>query len=194
MDSRAPTYIFNFFAVFGLFLLSVLLITASLSPQIRRSQTWYSMIMSRMVYAASYTLLLGHQFGPKPPNGICALQMVLVYASPTLTATTGLAFIVDVHLRLTSALFKKPNPKYTRYLLIIPWAIFEAVCAEALIAVHDFADIERGPDHMYCSIGSVDNFQGRLTAILCVIALGMAPLILWTMAILYRNWRLFRHM
>jgi len=132
-----------------------------------------------------------------PPGrlrGICALQMALIYASPPLTAISGLAFIIDVHLRLTNALFtSKVDHKYTRSLIIIPWALFAAIASEALIAVRDFAEVQRDPNHMYCH--SLTQVQTRISGIICVVGLGAALLlIIWTSVILYRNWVLFRHL
>ncbi|KAJ7494804.1 hypothetical protein B0H11DRAFT_2003439 [Mycena galericulata] len=194
MDSRTPTYVFNFLAGTGFFLLLVTVVAAAVSPTIHRSHTWFSMIISWMVYAASYMLILGHQLDIEPPRGICAFQMTLIYASPPLTTMTGLAFIIDVHLKLTRALFtNQADHKYTRLLLFVPWALFAAVSAEALIAVRDFTEIQRDPNHMYCH--SLLNIQTRISAIICVIGLGAAlSLIIWTTVILYRNWMLFRHL
>jgi hypothetical protein len=149
------------------------IVPAALSPNIHRSKTWFSMIISWMVYAASYLLILGHQLGAEPPRGVCGLQMLFIYASPPLTAISGLAFIIDVHLRINRALFASgADHKYTRLLLIIPWALFAAIAAEALMAVQDFAEIQRDPSHMYCH--SVSNIQNRISAIICVVGLSSA--------------------
>ncbi|KAJ7678865.1 hypothetical protein DFH06DRAFT_499768 [Mycena polygramma] len=194
MESRIPTYVFNFLAATGFFLLLATVVPAAVSPSIHRSKTWFSMIISWMVYAASYMLILGHQLGPEPPRGICGLQMLFIYACPPLTAISGLAFIVDVHLRIKNALFSsRVDHKYTSVLLVIPWASFVAVAAEALIAVRDFSEIQRDPNHMYCH--SIINVQTQITAIICVLGLGAAlGLEIWTSVILYRNWLLFRHL
>ncbi|KAJ7650199.1 hypothetical protein FB45DRAFT_11987 [Roridomyces roridus] len=208
MDSRAPTYLFNSLATLGLTLLSITLLAAAFSRHTHRSKTWYSMIVSWQVYAASYLLILGYQLGPEPSRGICALQTMLIYSTPPLTTTTGLAFIFDTHLRLTKALFaNKTIHKHTLFLLIAPWALFVAVAAGGLIAVRDFAEVQRDPNHMYCH--SVINTQTQISAIICVIGLSTALILIcehshflsgsnadraqvWTSIILYRNWRLFR--
>ncbi|KAJ7429673.1 hypothetical protein B0H11DRAFT_2142246 [Mycena galericulata] len=188
MDSRTPTYVFNFLAGTGLFLLLATVVAAAVSPTIHRSHTWFSMIISWMVYAASYMLILGHQLGPEPPQGICAFQMTLIYASRTSPAG------MPVYLKLTRALFtNQADHKYTQLLLFVPWALFAGVSAEALIAVRDFTEIQRDPNHMYCH--SLLNIQTRISAIICVIGLGAAlSLEIWTSVILYRNWMLFRHL
>ncbi|KAJ6531851.1 hypothetical protein B0H19DRAFT_459200 [Mycena capillaripes] len=85
MESRTPTYIFNVLAATGFILLFATVVPAALSSNIHRSKTWFSMIISWMVYAASYLLILGYQLGPEgPPRGICGLQMLFIYACPPL--------------------------------------------------------------------------------------------------------------
>ncbi|KAJ6576539.1 hypothetical protein DFH09DRAFT_362948 [Mycena vulgaris] len=194
MESRTPTLVFNFLAVSGFILLLATVVPAAMSSRIHRSKTWFSMIISWMVYAASYMLILGHQLGPQPPRGICVLQMLFIYASPPLTAISGLAFIIDVHLRIKRAIFtSRADHEYTRPLLIVPWALFAAIAAEALAVVHDFAEIQRDPNHMYCH--SVGDIQTRISAIICVIGLSSALCMeIWTSVILYRNWVLFRRL
>ncbi|KAJ7707646.1 hypothetical protein B0H17DRAFT_525254 [Mycena rosella] len=195
MESHTPIYIFNFLAAGGFGLLLATLIPAMLSRSIHRSKTWFSMIISWIIYALSYLLIVGHQLGPEPPRaGVCVLQMVFIYASPPLTAISGLAFILDTHFRITKALFTRGvDHKYTRILLLVPWVSFAVVAGEALIVVQDFADIQRNSTHMYCH--SSANVQYLTTALICVISLGTALcMIAWTAVILYRNWALFRQL
>ncbi|KAJ7104087.1 hypothetical protein B0H15DRAFT_808406 [Mycena belliarum] len=194
MDSRTPTAVFNTLAAVGFILLLVTIAPPALSKNIHRSKTWFSMILSWMVYSASYLLIIGHQMGPEPPRGVCGLQMLLVYATPPLTAISGLAFIADVHLRINKALFtSQVDHKFTPLLLLIPWGLFVAVTAEALIVVRDFSEIQRDPNNMYCH--SVGNIQTQVSAIICVIGLGLALCMeIWTSVILYRNWVLFRQL
>ncbi|KAJ6599770.1 hypothetical protein DFH09DRAFT_1128763 [Mycena vulgaris] len=211
MESRTPTLVFNFLAASGFIMLLATVVSAALSPRIHRSKTWFSMIISWIVYATSYMLILGHQMGPQPPRGICGLQMLLIYASRR-TAISGLAFIIDMHLRIKRALFTKDDHEYTRPLLIVPWALFVAVAAEALLVVHNFAEIQRDPNHMYCH--SMGDIQAQVSATICVIGLSSALCMeskispaytstlkraltldqVWTSVILYRNWALFHRL
>ncbi|KAJ7170741.1 hypothetical protein C8R43DRAFT_65053 [Mycena crocata] len=84
MESHTPIIIFNFLAAGGFVLLLATLLPAVLSSSVHRSKTWFSMIISWIVYAISYLLIVGHQLGPEPPRGVCAIQMLLIYASRTL--------------------------------------------------------------------------------------------------------------
>jgi len=193
MESNTPIVIFNFTAAGGLAMLLATLFPAMLSPSIHRSKTWFSMIVSWIVYALSYILILGYQSGPEPGRGICVLQMMFIYSTPPLTAISGLAFIIDVHFRITKALFTNgADHKYTR-LMYGPWALFAVVVAAALIAVQDFADIQRNLSGLYCHSNA--GVQYLVAAIICAIGLGTALLmIIWTAVILYRNWALFREL
>jgi len=192
MESHTPIVIFDFLAAGGFAMLLATLLPAMLSRNIHRSETWFSMIIAWIVYALSYLLIVGHQFGPEPPPGLCALQMVFIYASPPLTAISGLAFIVDTHLTITRALFtNSAGRRYTRIFILVPWALFAMVAGEALLVVQDFKDIQRNPNHMYCH--STASAQYLTTSIICVIGLGIALcMTAWTAVILYRNWSLFR--
>ncbi|KAJ7104082.1 hypothetical protein B0H15DRAFT_6734 [Mycena belliarum] len=194
MESHTPIIIFNFLAASGFALLLATLFPALLSSRIHRSKAWFSMIFSWIIYALSYLLIIGHQLGPEPPRGICVYQMVLIYACPPLTAMSGLAFIIDVHFRVTGALFtSQVDHRYTQSLLLVPWASFVAVASGALIAVQDFADVSRNSHHMYCH--STTSVQYLTTALICVFALFVALcMITWTATILYRNWALFRRL
>ncbi|KAJ7019914.1 hypothetical protein C8F04DRAFT_324139 [Mycena alexandri] len=84
MGSHTPIVIFNFLAAGGFAMLLGTLLPAMLSANIHRRKTWFSMITSWIIYALSYLFILGHQFGPEPPRGLCVLQMIFIYASPPL--------------------------------------------------------------------------------------------------------------
>ncbi|KAJ7285038.1 hypothetical protein C8J57DRAFT_1462096 [Mycena rebaudengoi] len=194
MDSHTPTVLFNTLAISGTVLLSATLLPAVWSKNIRRSKTWFSMIISWIIFALSYVFTIAYQFGPEPPRGLCCLQMLFIYACPPLTSISGLAFIIDVHLRLSNALFNSHvEHKYSQFLLIFPWVLFAAVAGEALLVVKDFAEVQRNPNHMYCH--STTDVQTRISAVICVIGLGSALCMeAWTVVILCRNWALFRHL
>jgi hypothetical protein len=104
----AYIYTFDFLAFTGLVTLAGVLATAMANEKIRRSGTWYSLIVSWMVYSAGYLLILGHQTGPAPAFGICALQATLVYGTPTLSI-----------LSFRRILVPKVNAQYCIYLFLL---------------------------------------------------------------------------
>ncbi|KAJ7773341.1 hypothetical protein B0H16DRAFT_146560 [Mycena metata] len=153
------------------------------------------MIISWMVYASSYMLILGHQLGPDPPRGICGLQMLFIYACHTCCAVNRIYWIGVCRRCLKPGLsqnnggsfHQQADHKYTLMLLAVPWALFVVITAKALIVVGDFAGIQRDPNYMYCH--SVVDTQTRVSAFLCVFGSGAALCLeIWTAVILYRNW------
>ena len=73
--------ILNFIA---LITLSAVLLTAWLSPRIRRVPTWYLYIFTWDIYTVSYLLIIGKQTGSKPVWEWCLFQSVMIYATPIL--------------------------------------------------------------------------------------------------------------
>jgi len=76
--------IFNALQVMGFLVLGAVFFTALLSPDVRRTATWFSMIAPWMISALSYFLIVGQQIGSDPGFGICLTQAGLVYAAPVL--------------------------------------------------------------------------------------------------------------
>jgi hypothetical protein len=75
---------FNVLAATGFLSLAIVLITAACNKSIRRSSTWWSLIISWMAYSGGYLLIVGHQIGKEPRFGLCAFQAAVVYATPAL--------------------------------------------------------------------------------------------------------------
>src|SRR5438105_2904963 len=72
---------FDVLAGLGFVLLIVTLLTALTSKYIKRLPTWYSLIVSGIIFAASNLLLLRNQRSTAhPPFGLCVTQAGLVYA------------------------------------------------------------------------------------------------------------------
>lgn len=73
------TTIFNVFASVGVFSTAFVLAPALFSSRVKRSRTWFGVLTSYLVYSAIYLLLVGRQFDPEPPLGLCFFQAALVY-------------------------------------------------------------------------------------------------------------------
>ena len=76
--------LFDALYIVGLVSLIAIILTAWLSPTIRRSSTWFMFIWSWVFSSTANTLILGQQMGPEPMTGICLFQAMLVYGSPVL--------------------------------------------------------------------------------------------------------------
>ena len=77
--SQAPTIIFDVLILSGLVLLVVVLLTAWLSPSVKRAPTWYSFFIAGVLFAVTKVLLIGRQAGPAPNKTLCFVQGILVY-------------------------------------------------------------------------------------------------------------------
>ncbi|KAF7370542.1 hypothetical protein MSAN_00686400 [Mycena sanguinolenta] len=88
--------VFNSLFTVALVLLTIVILPAIFSRNVRRNALWFTFIGSWLLYCVSGLLLVGHQLGPDPPFGICLLQAALIHSVPTLGSVAGGCFIVDV--------------------------------------------------------------------------------------------------
>lgn len=76
-----PSFVtFDVVLAFALLFLAMTIIPAAMIKSICRTKTWFSLLISCVVYCTSFFLLLGHQSGPEPPLGLCLINASLVYA------------------------------------------------------------------------------------------------------------------
>ncbi|KAJ7268717.1 hypothetical protein B0H12DRAFT_1096266 [Mycena haematopus] len=101
-----PILIFDILTVvaFVILLLSVLVAWFS---GVQRVKTWYLLQLTSAGYCLSFLLLVGRQTGPEPPLQFCALSASLIYAAPPAVASAALFFVIELHLRLSSAIFSR---------------------------------------------------------------------------------------
>jgi len=190
----------RFFITFQMFSwigLSIVLMTVWLSPNIRRHPTWHNFCFSWLLYGLSYSIVTfaGQQFSPRIDFGLCMVQSTLIYAAPTLTAGTTLAFVINLWFNLKSMLSKE-TPRTTQrrgiVLLIFPYVL----CIMMLLfslgnAASNLDTIRRSVTGAYCVIGT--NIPGDITSVWVALALtvsiGLEGVIAKT---LYRDWKAFR--
>lgn len=89
---------FDTLQVLGLVLLLALLAPALFSSNIKRTATWFGMIVSGIIYCASYLILMfiGGQGGSEPSTGVCLFQACLVHSTPIFGTSCALSFVMDV--------------------------------------------------------------------------------------------------
>nr|GAT60701.1 predicted protein [Mycena chlorophos] len=188
------TTVFNALAASALVGLTLTILPVLLSSQIQRSWLWLSAIASWILYSASYLLVIAHQDpeSAPPPRGLCALQMMAIYAGPPVTTATGVALLIDILFKIKKNPFTKLlGHRYSLTLLILPWALYAAVAIEALVLVTDFDEIQLNETRMYCN--SSKSIQSQITAGICVVGLGSAVGVEgWIISILYHNWAQMR--
>ncbi|KAJ7584291.1 hypothetical protein C8J56DRAFT_1053746 [Mycena floridula] len=189
---RVSVLAFNILSFAGFFLLALVLIPVILSKQVHRNRTWFGVILAWMLYSLSYLLILGHQFGPEPPFGLCMFQTILIYTMPTMNGWTHLAFVTEVYLGIRMVLFqKKKRASHVRALVVIPYVMASASFFGAFVLMSNSADVQRSPSHMFCH--SSTSGPATLTGTLSVIPLLVAlPLEAWATYLVIRHWSTFR--
>jgi hypothetical protein len=73
------TLVFDTFAFLSVFSVVAALAPALFSPHVKRSRTWFGLLVAWLLYSVTYLLLIGHRFSP--PLGLCIFQATLVYTS-----------------------------------------------------------------------------------------------------------------
>ncbi|KAK0460175.1 uncharacterized protein EV420DRAFT_254353 [Desarmillaria tabescens] len=148
--------IFNCLQLLGLILLLAVLVPALFSAHIHRMRTWHAMVISGIVYNFGYMLLmiLGRQLGPAPSFALCLFQSCLIYCAPVLLVSFSLAFVIEVFLVLTDAIYGIPLASSTRVhklLLAVPSLIYMIVFSTTLlIGLQERETVKRDEWSLYC--------------------------------------------
>ncbi|RDB27488.1 hypothetical protein Hypma_003845 [Hypsizygus marmoreus] len=179
----------------GGFGLLVTLLTAIVSPSVKRYSTWYSFGTSWILSSISYSLLAiaGQRTGPKPAFGLCLAQSALIYAAPSLTACTTLALITHMLLNLRRLLANAPfrtNSGAVAALLIVPYIVWLAMFVGVLLYGLSNPDtVRRSLNGTYC-----DSTNSTMSKISSLIVMCCMVLIVGQQGVigvrLYRNRRM----
>ncbi|KAJ7430398.1 hypothetical protein B0H11DRAFT_2135940 [Mycena galericulata] len=161
-ETGAPPFVvFDVLQFLALLFLMAMLLPALLSRSVQRMKTWFNLIIACIIYCVSFLLLVGHQSGPEPPFALCVFQAGLIYAAPPGIAAAGLAFVVELYLKLSSTLsMSEINARRIIILLVIsPLAHFivfwVAVFTGLSGPVGDLQDfVQRSDGGLYCHINS----------------------------------------
>ncbi|SJL08591.1 uncharacterized protein ARMOST_11957 [Armillaria ostoyae] len=128
------------------------IIPAAMVKSICRTKTWFSLLISCVVYCISFFLLLGHQSGPEPPFGLCLINASLVYAGLPSIAAAGLILIVELYLRLTSTMSDVDKRRVTRMLWCPPVVHAVVFWAVMVYGLSDVTKVERDKTGFYCLV------------------------------------------
>ncbi|KAK0207069.1 hypothetical protein DFS33DRAFT_641526 [Desarmillaria ectypa] len=185
--------IYDILSFLGFFFLLAVLFPAAFSKQIKRRRTWFSLIISWMVFAFSYLCLVNNQFGGEPHFGTCLFQTLLVYSAPPLVASTGFYFILDIYLELRNTIFRGSDVSvaYRDAMVLTPWVLWVLMIMTTAFLIEDPTQISRESTHMYCH----SNSGTQLAVTLCVtFPLAASCILLEGLMgrLLYRNWTIFR--
>ncbi|KAK0433447.1 hypothetical protein EV421DRAFT_1910124 [Armillaria borealis] len=148
-----PTFVtFDVVLAFALFFLAMTIIPAAMVKSICRTKTWFSLLISCVVYCISFFLLLGHQSGPEPPLGLCLINASLVYAGLPSIAAAGLILIVELYLRLTSTMSDVDERRVTRMLWCPPVVHAVVFWVVMVYGLSDVTKVERDKTGFYCLV------------------------------------------
>ncbi|KAJ3773507.1 hypothetical protein FB446DRAFT_732743 [Lentinula raphanica] len=192
VESRAFV-VFDILQFIALALISLTYLFALLSKRPQRMKTWFALMVSSLVYCISYLLLVGHQTGPEPPLGLCLFQAGLIYAAPPVVAAAGLAFVVELYLRLTTMMdSRKLDPRIITGLLFLPPLTHQITFWIAMFTgLSNLGAIQRNSQQMFCHL--LDDLPTTVTGILAaVLVVSMILLELYTIYYFWRQRGIFR--
>lgn len=157
-----PFVIFDVLQILALVLLFAMLLPALLARSVQRMKTWFNLIVACIIYCISFLLLMGRQSGPEPPFALCVFQAGLIYAAPATVAAAGLAFVVELYLRLSStlAVTEVKGRRITLLLFLSPFAhliVFWVSIFTGLsqpVGDNGFPIVQRSSSGLYCNINS----------------------------------------
>ncbi|SJL08549.1 uncharacterized protein ARMOST_11915 [Armillaria ostoyae] len=147
---------FDTLQVLGLVLLLALLAPALFSSNIKRTATWFGMIVSGIIYCASYLILMfiGGQGGSEPSTGVCLFQACLVHSTPIFGTSCALSFVMDLSVSFFCTFLGKTPPRVTPIILLASSSLLFMIGGlEALVTgLKDPEDVRRNESHLYCHI------------------------------------------
>ncbi|KAJ6591489.1 hypothetical protein DFH09DRAFT_1137161 [Mycena vulgaris] len=174
--------------IVAVLLLGIGIIPALFFGRISRTTTWYSFMLSWMWYCVTNLILAGHQSQTEPPFSMCLVQAGLIYAAPVFVSATGLAFIIELYLRVHFGLYGLTICRVlVATLVAFPLFLNLTVFLEVIIyGTHNKTSVRRNSTHLYCHIetGIQNTFASILVILLLVPTIAIEAL---TASILYRK-------
>ncbi|KAJ7180729.1 hypothetical protein C8R46DRAFT_592053 [Mycena filopes] len=149
--------LFNSLYFVGFVLLAIVILPPLFARNVHRSKLWFAFMGSWMVYCLSFLLLLGRQFGPAPPFGLCLFQASLIHAVPAFATLTGVCFIVDIYcaMRLSMMPSSWIPIRRTAFLMALPLVAFFGIVLISLVSgLQDHRNVSREPNNMFCHINT----------------------------------------
>ncbi|KAJ7122964.1 hypothetical protein C8R44DRAFT_159051 [Mycena epipterygia] len=137
--------------------LSIIVLTALGSRNVKRNSTWYTFCLAWILSCISYTFifLVGQQNSPN--FGVCVTQAAGIYSAPS-TACATLAFAIDMLVGVRAAAATIPEKRrysITLALLIVPFLVWVVMFVGMLVfAVNNPALVAIGPNGTYCDLKS----------------------------------------
>ncbi|KAJ7590583.1 hypothetical protein C8J56DRAFT_1024454 [Mycena floridula] len=188
--------LYNVLQLLGLVFLAIILFTAILSHNLRRSRSeaWFAFMVSWIIYAGSYVLIIGKQINGGPTAPHCLIQAALVYATPVLTAWSTLALIVQVYLSVSFSVSQHTvvDRKITLAFIIIPPVLAIAIFIEVIVlGLTNRNNVSRSISGMFCVLtdGPSVKVSSGFVVLACLGILVAEGMIL---TMVFRNWHALR--
>ncbi|KAJ7879905.1 hypothetical protein B0H14DRAFT_2707820 [Mycena olivaceomarginata] len=119
------------------------ILPALCTGRVSRTITWYSFMFSWMWYSIANVILAGRQSSTEPSFSLCLFQAGLIYASPVFISATGLAFIIELYLRLGSTI-----PAHSTPILLNCTVFLEVI----IYGLHNKSTVRLNSLRLYCHI------------------------------------------
>ncbi|KAF7308012.1 hypothetical protein MKEN_01162900 [Mycena kentingensis (nom. inval.)] len=153
----------------GTFLVLIMSVLVAWFSKVQRVKTWYLLLLTSAGYCLSFLIRIGHQTGPPPPLHFCLYSASLIYAAPPGAAAAALFFVIELHLRLSSALFSKRMSD--KFIYWVAWGIpishGVVFWTSLTIGLSDVTRVRRDPSGAYCHIVDTKNtFDGDHSCII----------------------------
>ncbi|PBK92509.1 hypothetical protein ARMGADRAFT_1063466 [Armillaria gallica] len=157
-DSKVNALVvaFDTLQVLGLVLLLALLAPALFSSNIKRTATWFGMIISVIIYCVSYSILMfiGGQDDPEPSAGVCLFQACLVHSTPALSIFCALSFVVEMLVYFFRT-FRGKTPSRITPIILLASSSFLSLCVALEVLVVGLKGpgaVQRNESHLYCHV------------------------------------------
>ncbi|KAK0189861.1 hypothetical protein F5146DRAFT_1200804 [Armillaria mellea] len=157
-SSEANTLVvaFDTLQVLGIALLLALLSPALFSSNIKRTATWFGMIISVIIYCASYSILMftGGQDDLEPSAGVCLFQACLVYSAPALSIFCALSFVVELLVYFFRT-FRGKTPSRMTPIILLASSSFLSLCVALevlVVGLQSPENVRRHESRLYCHV------------------------------------------
>ncbi|KJA17424.1 hypothetical protein HYPSUDRAFT_1022158 [Hypholoma sublateritium FD-334 SS-4] len=167
----------------------VIFVTGFFSESALRHTAWFSFMFSWVLSTLSYLLLFISGRLENAPFGLCLIQSALMYAAPTLTAATTLAFVTQIFFKLHNSLGPRERGGRLIWLMLVgPYVLHATIATETIIiGLEDDNTLYQSGMGGYCYLKNAVPSQ---TSTVTVMVLMIPTVVLgaWTCVLLTRNW------
>jgi len=179
--------------------LPILLAIILLSNKVHRHPTFVNLCFGFIIIGCSSSVLLyaGKISGPEPSKMLCLFQASMLYGVPAFAPLLALMLVLQMFLVVRDAVNKQvsqgPHTIRLWAMLIAPYvALLISILATAIVGASNPDDVSRNRRYFYCSVKS-NLLSGTIAAVGAVFLFATVVLEIWTLVMLYKNWRSTRH-